>query len=84
MIKVNVSVIINKPHQEIFAYIANFENNPKWQGGMLEATFTSEGPLQKGSTYEQVATFLGKKIYTTFEVIQFEKYLLFIIFSLVI
>ncbi|MGM0876328.1 MAG: SRPBCC family protein [Bacillota bacterium] len=73
MIKVNVSVNINKPHQEIFAYIANFENNPKWQGGMLEATFTSDGPLQKGSTYEQVATFLGKKIYTTFEVIQFEK-----------
>lgn len=73
MIKVNVSININKPYQEIFAYIANFENNPKWQGGMLEATFTSDGPLQIGSTYEQVATFLGKKIYTTFEVIQFEK-----------
>jgi uncharacterized membrane protein len=73
MIKVNVSVNINKPHQDIFAYIANFENNPNWQGGMLKANFTSEGPLQKGSTYEQIATFLGKKIYTTFEVIHFEE-----------
>lgn len=42
----------------VFEYISNFENNPIWQGGgMIEATFTSTGPLREGSTYDQVATF---------------------------
>lgn len=73
MIKVIVSNTINQPHEKVFSYISNFENNPKWQGGMVEARFTSEGPLGVGSTYEQVATFLGKEILTTFQVVEYEE-----------
>jgi uncharacterized membrane protein len=73
MIKITTSTIINRPHQDIFAYITNFENNPKWQGGMVEAKFTSEGPLQKGSTYDQVAKFLGKQIISSFEVVEYKE-----------
>ncbi|MCA0986764.1 SRPBCC family protein [Guptibacillus algicola] len=57
----------------VFEYISNFENNPIWQGGMIEATFTSTGPLGEGSTYDQVATFLGRKIITSFVVTRFER-----------
>lgn len=71
MIKVTTSILINRPYQDIFAYITNFENNPKWQGGMIEANFTTEGPIQKGSTYDQVAKFLGKRIISTFEVVKY-------------
>ncbi|WP_349408934.1 SRPBCC family protein [Pseudalkalibacillus sp. SCS-8] len=73
MIKVVVSNTINRPHDQVFSYIANFENNPKWQGGMVDARFTSQGPLGVGSTYEQVATFLGKEIKTTFKVVEYEE-----------
>jgi uncharacterized membrane protein len=72
MIKVETSVIINRPPEEVFAYISNFENNPGWQSGMQEARFTSEGPLGVGSTYAQVAKFLGRRIESTFEVIGYE------------
>jgi hypothetical protein len=72
MIQVEASVIIQRPSEEVFAYLANFENNPKWQSGMQEATFTSEGPLRVGSTYAQVAKFLGRRIESTFEVIVYE------------
>ena len=52
MIKVETTVQIDRPSEEVFTYISNFENNPEWQSGQLEAKFTSEGPLSVGSTYD--------------------------------
>ena len=72
MFQVRVQVTIRRPVDEVFEYLANFENNPKWQGGMKEATFTSEGPLRVGSTYDQVASFLGRRVESSFEVIAYE------------
>ena len=72
MLKIEVEVFIKRPSQEVFDYIANFENNPNWQGGMVSAKFTSEGPLQVGSTYVQEAKFLGRPVHSDFEVIAFE------------
>ena len=72
MIRVESSVEIGRPPAEVFAYIANFENNPEWQSGMLEAHFTSPGPLAVGSTYSQVARFLGRRVESNFEVIAYE------------
>jgi uncharacterized membrane protein len=72
MIKVETSAVIARPPEEVFAYISNFENNPQWQSGMQEVRFTSEGPLGVGSTYAQVAKFLGRRIESTFEVIEYQ------------
>ena len=72
MIQVKASVHINRSPKEVFAYISNFENNPKWQSGMVSAKFNSAGPLQVGSTYSQEARFLGRPVYSEFEVIEFE------------
>ncbi|WP_158598294.1 SRPBCC family protein [Falsibacillus albus] len=71
MIKIEVNNYIERPPHEVFRYIANFENNPKWQGGMVKAKFTTPGPIEIGSTYEQTAKFLGKRIITTFKVTEF-------------
>ncbi len=35
--------------------------------------FTSDGPLQKGSTYDQTAKFLGKQVITSFLVTEFHE-----------
>ena len=61
-----------RPPEEVFAYITNFENNPKWQQGMKSCKFTSDGPFGVGTTYDQVASFLGKTIETKFEVTEYE------------
>ncbi|WP_270180018.1 SRPBCC family protein [Alkalihalobacillus sp. CinArs1] len=72
MMVIKTERVINRDPSVVFDYISNFENNPVWQGGMIEAAFTSEGPLQEGSTYDQTATFLGKRIITSFVVTRFE------------
>jgi uncharacterized membrane protein len=72
MLKVETTVQIDRPSEEVFAYLSNFENNPEWQSGQLQAKFTSDGPLRVGSTYDQVAKVLGRRVVSTFKVIEFE------------
>ena len=71
-IDITSSVIVRRPPAEVFAFIADPENNPRWQKGMESCRITSEGPFELGATYAQEARFLGKKIETLFEVTAFE------------
>ena len=66
------SVEIARPPEPVFGYMANVDLSPAWQGGMRECRFTSEPPLRTGSTYEQVASFLGRRIESSFVVTALE------------
>jgi uncharacterized membrane protein len=57
MTRVATSVVINRPPEEVFEFVSNFENNPRWQSGMHEARITSEGPLGVGTTYSHLLSF---------------------------
>lgn len=37
MIRVESSVFIERPSGEVFDFLSNFENNPRWQSGMQDA-----------------------------------------------
>ena len=66
------SVEIDCPADEAFATIADFENNPRWQGGMKSCRWTSEQTGVVGATYEQEAEFVGRRIVTSFVVTELE------------
>lgn len=66
------SIEIDRPAGEVFEVISDFSRNPEWQRGMKSATWTSEPPLHAGSTYDQVARFLGRDVVTSFEVVGIE------------
>ena len=53
-------------------FLADMANNQTWQKGMQECRWTSEPPLRLGSTYDQLAKFLGKQITSSFEVTEFK------------
>ncbi len=71
MSKTVIDIDIAKPADEVFAYINNFENNPTWQNGMVSCEYTSSQREGVGTTYKQVAQFMGRTIETNFEVIEF-------------
>lgn len=56
------------PADVAFAVVADFENNPKWQNGMVACRWTSEAKMVAGATYVQEARFFGRRIDTHFEV----------------
>ena len=66
------SIEIDRPAGEVFAYVADMANNPEWQRGQRRCTWTSEPPLRIGSTYDQEASFLGRSIVSSFEVVELE------------
>lgn len=70
--KASRSIEIDRAAGEVFAFVADFQNNPKWQSGQKSCTWTSEPPLRVGSTYVQRARFLGKEMRNSFEVIDVE------------
>lgn len=72
MIRIESSVWIHRSPEEVFAYITNFEDNPNWQSGMIEARFTSDPPLAVDSTYTQVAKFMGRRVDSEFVVVAYE------------
>jgi len=72
MIKVTSGIKISHPKERTFSFIANPENNPQWQGGMIRCKITTDGELGVGSEYEQEAEFMGKKIMTTFRITEYE------------
>ena len=72
MTEVTASIEIDRPANVVFDFLADMENNPKWQKGQQYCEWTSEPPLKLGSTYDQRARFLGKEIISSFEVVEYE------------
>jgi len=67
-----LSIVINRPTEEVFGVLANLENDVKWRREWVEAKNTSEGPLGVGTTFRLVSEFLGRRSETEYEVTEYE------------
>lgn len=72
MLRIEKSVVINRPIEEVFAFVARSENYAQWAGPVLEAKQTSEGPVGVGTTSTRVTQFLGRRIESDYEVTEYE------------
>ena len=50
MAKVEASFIVNRPVEDVWKFVADPSNIPKWNPQILEVKQTSEGPLGVGTT----------------------------------
>lgn len=62
MFQVQVSIVINRPLEEVFAFLSDLENNLKWRTEMIEAKKTSAGPIGVGTTYRMINNLFGRQI----------------------
>jgi uncharacterized membrane protein len=67
-----VSIVINRPLEEVFVFLSDLENNLKWRSGMIQAKKTSEGPIGVGTTYRMINNFFGRQIEGEAEVTEYE------------
>ena len=62
MIRIEHSLAIDRPVEEVFAFVTNVENAPLWQAWAEEARVTSGGPPGVGTKYTYVCRILGHRI----------------------
>ena len=72
MIKVELSVVINRPVADVFDFATNPANNAKWQEGLVESRLVSSGPIGVGAQITDVRKFLGRDMDSKLEVTAFE------------
>lgn len=72
MFKVEISTVINRPVDEVFAFITDASNNTKYQEGLIESRLETPGPIGVGSQATDVRKFLGRQIESKMEVTVFE------------
>ncbi len=69
MVKFEVAVDINRPIDEVFAYLDDPTKMPEWNS-LVEEARPFETPVRRGTMVSTRARFLGRKIESTFEVIE--------------
>jgi uncharacterized protein YndB with AHSA1/START domain len=69
---IELSFVIKRPVEEVFAYLANLENDAEWRREWVESRQTSQAPLGVGATFRLDGEMLGRRIPTVYEVIEYE------------
>jgi uncharacterized protein YndB with AHSA1/START domain len=70
MIKVEKSIVINKPVEEVFSFVTGPDNYTKWQAGVEQVI--EGGPRNTvGSQFTEVRKFMGQEMRTTLQLTEF-------------
>ena len=64
--------MINRPVEDVYAYMSNQESNSQWQAHCLGSVITSEGPIGVGTTFTDVIKFLGRRIESIWEITEYD------------
>lgn len=72
MIKHSDSIEIAAPVSDVFAFVSNVENLPKFQSDVVKSTPLSNEPMRAGTRFEEVVNILGRKVATVCEVTDYQ------------
>jgi hypothetical protein len=66
------TVVIDRPIEEVFAFLANGENDPKFSSRVIEIAKTTDGPPGVGTLYASTVKDAGVKTKREFKLTVFE------------
>ena len=68
------TVVIDRPIEDVFAFLADGENDPKFSPRVLEIAKTSDGPPGVGTVYASTVKDAGMKTKREFKLTEFEPF----------
>ena len=71
-VDVTTEIVIRRPREQVTAYSANPDNAPMWYVNIKEVQWKSSPTLALGSRIAFVATFLGRRLAYTYEIIDLQ------------
>ena len=66
------TVVVDRPIEEVFAFLADGENDPKFSPRVLEIAKTTDGPPGVGTVYASTVKDAGMKTQREFKLTEFE------------
>jgi uncharacterized protein YndB with AHSA1/START domain len=66
------TVVIDRPIEEVFAFLADGENDPKFSSRVIEIAKTSDGPPGVGTVYASTVKDAGVKTKREFKLTEFD------------
>ena len=72
MTKIERSIVIDRPIDDVFEFTHDLSNNPVWQTTLVEVELLTDGPMRVGTRWKEVRRFLGKRIETVLELTEYE------------
>jgi carbon monoxide dehydrogenase subunit G len=72
--RLEATILINKPAEDIFTFLHNPDNHPKFVPGMLEFKKSSPGPIEQvGTSVRGVRRFLGRRMELPYEITEYQR-----------
>ena len=62
MPRAELSIYIDRSPEDVFAYVADPANNPKWRSYVESAGWLDDGPMQPGRRGYQTSRILGRRM----------------------
>ncbi|SRR6266498_394762 len=72
MARVEFTLTIQRPIEQVFAFVTNGENNPKWELEMVETKQLTDGPTRVGTKWLSVHKYGRRKVKAIRETIEYE------------
>jgi len=73
MVTVQGEIVIDRPREEVFDFVADEENEPRYNPQMRLAKKTSQGPIGVGTTFRAEMTRRGLVVPMTVEFTEFDR-----------
>ena len=73
MIKVQHSIVVNRPVSEVFAFVCDPSKRPEWQDGLVRAHISAGGALTVGAEIIGTRKFMGREINARLQITEFEQ-----------
>ena len=72
MVDMSASIFIDRPPNEVFDYVMDVVHDVQWRTGVVEARYTSDGPVGVGATgFDRVET-NGRTLVSEWTVVECE------------
>jgi hypothetical protein len=72
-VRIEGEVVIIRPVDQVFDFVADERNEPRYNSRMLRADKTSPGPIGRGSRFLAESAMLGRVVETTIEFTDYER-----------
>ena len=71
--KLSATREIARPAGDVFSFFSDASNNPMWQKGQRSCVWVTPPPIAVGSIYDQEARFMGRRVLSRFEVVDYQE-----------